>query len=466
MSELGENTMGFAAVTKRARRIGELLDVSTKLMRQTFRQSATLIFIAALPTIAALVLLSFVDDPSTRTPVITVAIIVSSVLTYIAYPAMVLMANDAHEGIPLSLKRSSILGFKRSLWLLLAIIVMYIALQVVVGPLAGAYILTLSSFGFVAGSKGFVVVAVIGYIGMLAAWFFIGARFLPSIPIVMVERHNNPFTMIGRSWGLTRGRGWPLSGFLAFLYMMGWMVPFTFGALLSGIISNFAGKDASFETRGIGITISVAAGLVVFLGMWASSTVTAYHDLLVRQEGRDLFELANRVARPGTYAPYPVNPAMGYPTMGYPMHPGMGAPGAYAGYPSPGYPNAGYPGGAYPGPGYAPQPYDGSIPAAQPGYAPGYAPPVPQTAPGYGPATYRPPATYPPGQPAATFPAPAPVPAPAPAPISGAEAPGLRQPTSQATFEPPVTTPPTFAPISEGEVAVNVEPPNTPEDRA
>lgn len=111
-----------------------------------------------------------------------------------------------------------------------------------------------------------VVLFVLIYIGMLVAMLYFMVRFVTLLPVVVLERQYNPFTVLARSWKLTRGNGWALFGFFALLWIAMTVV---YSAIL------FAVAWPVVRTIRDGVMPSVGAFVPAGLAMCAVGVATA-----------------------------------------------------------------------------------------------------------------------------------------------------------------------------------------------
>lgn len=64
-----------------------------------------------------------------------------------------------------------------------------------------------------------VVLGMLAYIGLLVAMLYFMVRFVTLLPVIVLEGQYNPFTVVARSWKLTRNNGWRIFGFFALLWI-------------------------------------------------------------------------------------------------------------------------------------------------------------------------------------------------------------------------------------------------------
>jgi hypothetical protein len=140
-----------------------------------------------------------------------------------------------------------------------------------------------------------VAVGILGGIGTLVAYIFIGVRLCVTMPSVVLERLG-PGAAIGRSWLLTRGSFWRLFGIKLLTYIIIiiaiFIIEFPFG-LAGGGLAVYGGitpeKIAAVSTAVI--ILSALGGIVastIMYPMKCGVTVLLYMDLRMRREGLDL----------------------------------------------------------------------------------------------------------------------------------------------------------------------------------
>lgn len=223
-------------------------------------------------------------------------------------------------------------------------------------PVAGASILAGIAITF-----GLILIIVPG-LYLITIWAVI-------VPAIVIER-SGALSSFGRSQQLVRGRGWPVFGTLALLFLIQIVVSIILGLILTALP----------QALSTGLS-SVIAGTLI--APFTATVVTLVYYRLVQ----------NPVG--AGYGPPP--PGYG-PPGGYPPGPGGYPPGPGGYQPGPGGPPPG-PGGYPPGPGgYPPGP--GGYPPGPGGYPPpGGPPPGPPPGPGAPPpgAGFPPPGGYPGG---------------------------------------------------------------------
>lgn len=254
-----------------------------------------------------------------------------------------------------------------------------------------------------------VALAILGFLGTVALYFFLYTKLYAVTPAIVLERAG-VFRAIGRSWRLTRGRFWPTFGVYALLSLiLGTAssivtIPFTLLGSILGFV--FAPTGDPLAQTGVAIIVTYGLSMIVaFLVQCVTAVVLAtsqalvYLDLRMRREGLDMKLQRYVEARdagsavltdpyaydPNDVAPerptYGYPPAPGYPTAapGYPPAPGYGYPPA----PAPSAPAYGYPPTGAPAQGawQQPAPWHAPPPQASPGAQPRYTPPGAPAAP-------------------------------------------------------------------------------------
>lgn len=302
-----------------------------------------------------------------------------------------------------------------------------LATLVAIGALVGLIMLPVLLTGGenTGGVVATALLALVGYLAVLAGLLVLGVKLLFVAPAIVLEGLG-PLAAIRRSWSLTKGQFWRLLGITVVVQLI---VSFVSGAvssvlqlvlpLLTAILIplGMGAEDQGWIVVGIIVVVlflSLALQLVVSalaLVLVAGNAVILYLDVRMRKEGLNVYLQRYRddVAAgrepgedPYTAPPLEVPPAAVQPYGQYPVvappntaagyHAWL-ANGAPSGYLSQGYAPAGYAPQGYAAPGYAPQGY------APTGYAPqGYAPAgnAPQ---GYAPQGYAVPGFAPQGYP-------------------------------------------------------------------
>jgi hypothetical protein len=256
--------------------LGEILDVSIKLVRRNWRTLATLVLVASVPVAIVSVLITTSTtsyDPSadvrTRDPGsaygagVAVNELLQLVLYLLATVACFRAVADAYLGRPTDWRTSLRFAARRA-------------------PAAFA-MLILYFLGLFAG----VLVILVGAI-------FLAVRWSVALPALMLERRG-PVAALGRSFGLVKGFWWKVFGTLLVAYLLVVVATFAVGAVVGGLLAIFTSVDSL-----LGLILQEAVGVVVqlfTLPLFAAVTIVLYVDLRVRKEGFDLALMADHIAQ-------------------------------------------------------------------------------------------------------------------------------------------------------------------------
>jgi hypothetical protein len=263
--------------------LGEILDVSIKLVRRNWRTLCLLVLIVALPV----AVINFLVTTSTTTYDATLDVrsaedgsaydagqFVNAVLGVAVYliasVGCVHAVGEAYMGRRPDWRSSLGVGVRRAL------------------PALGLSILYFLGVFF-------------GLLAIIIGAIFLSVRWSLSMPALVLERRG-PIAALGRSWSLVGGFWWKCFGTLLVAYLLLIVVSIAFGAVLGGLLAALSSVD-SF----LGVLLQQAVNVIlqVFtLPLFAAVTVVLYVDLRVRKEGFDLALAADRIAhpdRPGTF---------------------------------------------------------------------------------------------------------------------------------------------------------------------
>lgn len=132
----------------------------------------------------------------------------------------------------------------------------------------------------------------LGFVALIITGIWLYGMWSVRVPACVIER-TGPFSSLSRSYGLVKGRWWPVAGVLIVSYLMVAII----GALISaGLIA--AAVSNSNPSVQFAVTISVLSGIIsgVLLQPFSAAVVTVlYYDLRIRKEGYDLELLADQL---------------------------------------------------------------------------------------------------------------------------------------------------------------------------
>lgn len=133
---------------------------------------------------------------------------------------------------------------------------------------------------------------VLGFIALIVTGIWLYAMWSVRVPACVIER-TGPFRSLSRSYGLVKGRWWPVAGVLIVSYLMVLVIG---GLISAGLIA--AAISNSHPSVQFAVTISVLSGIIsgVLLQPFSAAVVTVlYYDLRIRKEGYDLELLADQL---------------------------------------------------------------------------------------------------------------------------------------------------------------------------
>jgi hypothetical protein len=257
--------------------LGEILDVSIKLMRRNWRTLCVLVLIVAVPvavvnflvttsttTYDATLDIRSPDDDSAYDAGQVVNAILGIALYLVASVGCVHAVGEAYMGRAADWRSSLRVGARRAL------------------PALGLSILYVLGLFF-------------GFLALIIPAIFLAIRWSVAMPALVLERRG-PIAALGRSWSLVGGFWWKCFGTLLIAYLLLIVVSVAFGAVLGGVLAVLSSVD-SF----LGLLLQQAVNVVIqafTLPLFAAVTVVLYVDLRVRKEGFDLALAADRIANP------------------------------------------------------------------------------------------------------------------------------------------------------------------------
>jgi hypothetical protein len=278
--------------------LGEIIDVSIKLMRRNWRTLSLLVLIVAVPV--AVVSLLITTSTTTydagldvRSPDDDAAYGAGQVVNALLQIALYLLATvacfqavaDAYIGRRPDWRSSLRFAARRSPAVLAMTIVYFCGLAV-------------------------------GLIFVFVGAIFLAVRWSVAMPALLLERRR-PIAALGRSWKLVGGFWWKVFGTLLIVYLLVTVLSFAVGAVLGGILAVVTNVESL-----LGLLAQQAVTVVVqvfTLPLFAAVTIVLYVDLRVRKEGFDLALMADHIAHPdapASFAPAGVSEAPRHPAFG------------------------------------------------------------------------------------------------------------------------------------------------------
>lgn len=213
--------------------------------------------------------------------------LLANLLQLVGYGSMVALLSPDRP----SIGKALIEALKATPTMLLAIIFliagMYIAMIVVVlaalaviAAIAGtAALAPTTSSTAVIGPAVLVFFAL--YIGMIVAVLYVMLRFVTLIPVAVIERQRNPFTVLSRSWALTRRDGWRILGFWVLMWIPLMAIYMAIALTFMAGLFTADGRippDVNF--------VALFAALIplgILLGMFLSAVVVSTHRQLTEE---------------------------------------------------------------------------------------------------------------------------------------------------------------------------------------
>lgn len=87
------------------------------------------------------------------------------------------------------------------------------------------------------------IILVIGFILLILPGLYLVGRLAPLAPVMVAESLRNPFAAIGRTFGLTRGNGWRILGFILIVAIAALVAMMVVNLILGLIFTLVAGQD-------------------------------------------------------------------------------------------------------------------------------------------------------------------------------------------------------------------------------
>jgi hypothetical protein len=171
-----------------------------------------------------------------------------------------------------------------------------------------------------------VILALLAAIALIVPGVWLWFGWSVAVPVLLVEGLKGT-KALGRSFGLVKGRWWPVFGALMVGYILAGIVSGALGALALPLVGTNSG-DSIVLTTVVNTIINAVGGLIV-TPFSAALVAVIYFDLRVRKEGFDLALLAERIGtapdptrRPDYLPPPPLQPQGGDQPPYWPPPPG------------------------------------------------------------------------------------------------------------------------------------------------
>jgi hypothetical protein len=260
----------MALTAFRPRSASELVDAAFQLLRQDYVKFLTIMGIAYVPYLLAMMLLQRAigvspDDASVAGALFAIVSFFASALWLtVVTAAIVVAASDAYTGREVDVGRA-LRGVLPRVW----------------GVLAVAFLRTL--------------VASIGFLFFIIPGFYFYARYVAAPAALIVERRG-ALSAMGRSSDLTRDEKWRIFKTL----VLAWIIFFLLYMLFA-----VAGQMAA-EAVGVPMLTDLAIAVATILIYPLTSIVETliYYDLRIRKEGYDIELMAREIGGPAEQPAY------------------------------------------------------------------------------------------------------------------------------------------------------------------
>ena len=203
--------------------------------------------------------------------------IVQFIATFLLTAALTAFLADVYLGRKPDRRRSIRAAIRRGPIMLLSSIL---------GILAGALAL-LPAVGLAVA--GLVAPSLLALLAAFPVWIWFFIRISAGGPAVVLE-HAGPIKALRRSFGLTKGRWWPIVGITFLSLLIAGIPNAMISAAVKGVLSLAGGNNAGFDFVWTAISQTVAAAITAPVS--AAIAVILYIDLRIRREGFDLEQLA------------------------------------------------------------------------------------------------------------------------------------------------------------------------------
>jgi hypothetical protein len=267
--------------------LGEIIDVSIKLMRRNWRTLALAVLVVSVPVAVITLLITTStttydssldvrvrDDGAAYGAGVVVNAILQLVLYLLATVACFQAIADAYMGRRPDW-RSSLRFAARRAPAALAMTILYF-------------------LGIFAG----LIFVLIGAV-------FVAVRWSVAMPALLLERRG-PAGALGRSWSLVSGFWWKCFGTLLIAYLLVIVLSVAVGAVVGGVLAALTSADSLL---GLVVTQALDVAVQVFtLPLFAAVTIVLYVDLRVRKEGFDLALMADHIAHPDRAGSFSAEP--------------------------------------------------------------------------------------------------------------------------------------------------------------
>ncbi len=187
--------------------------------------------------------------------------LVSTVLSFIGYSAMVALMGETGVTVGETIKRGA-----KSVLTLIAVTVLFFLAYMLGAILIFIPVALLGLVGEALAAIG----GILGAVAVIAMMLFLIGRFSVTMPVIVLEKDLNPVTAMVKSWKLTAPKKWALMGFWSLL-----LIAYTVIALIVtsavGVIAALASGTASALIMGIftgllGVIVAmIVSGIAVAL---------------------------------------------------------------------------------------------------------------------------------------------------------------------------------------------------------
>src|SRR3954468_18988 len=221
--------------------LGEILDVSIKLVRRNWRTLATLVLIAAVPVAIVSLLITTSTSTTTYDPTTDVRV-----------------RDDG-----------SAYGAGVAVHQLLQLVLYLLATVACFGAIADGYLgrrpewrsslrvaARRAPMALVMGILAFLAIAA-GFIAIVIPGIFLAVRWSVALPALLLERRG-PVAALGRSWQLVKGFWWKVFGTLFVAYLLVFVLSLAVGGVVGVVLGVFTSVDSL-----LGLTLQEAVGVFV-----------------------------------------------------------------------------------------------------------------------------------------------------------------------------------------------------------
>lgn len=201
-----------------------------------------------------------------------------------AYGALVALLGSDRPGIGEALVR----GLKATPTFVVALVFLVVGLYAAMLAVVLVVVLVIMLFAGAASLQGgaagalmagpLVLVVLVAYFGVLVAMMYFALRFVTLLPVIVIERVYNPFTVIARCWRLTHRDSWKILGFWLLMWIGIGIVFSTIMLAVASSVFQIGGPPPTIESL-IPLWIAMVPLNIVLVPLLTAMVVATYDQL-------------------------------------------------------------------------------------------------------------------------------------------------------------------------------------------